>query len=116
MALSKRLAVIHGLALFAAITLSTVAESFGEDGADSIAYNTYCIVCHGPDGSGVEGLGVSLTDSQLIRGSTEEEIISFLRAGRMPDDPDTVSGRPMPGFDYLPEEELMQIASYLKQD
>ena len=82
---------------------------------ESPAYNRYCIVCHGPDKAGVQGLGISLQESSLVSGSSVEEIVAFLRRGRMPDDPASMSGQPMPGFDYLPEADLNQIAIYLKQ-
>ena len=102
-------------ALAAGLTAAVQAASSSQGVGDSTAYDTYCIVCHGPDLSGVEGLGISLTESELIDSSSEEEIVAFIRAGRMPDDPDTVSVQPMPAFDYLPQEELLQIAAYLKQ-
>ena len=114
--MSKRFPVLGGLLCLAGLAAVPVNIGAAADVAQSPAYNTYCMVCHGPGGAGVEGLGVSLTDSRLIRSSTQEEIVSFLRVGRLPDDPDTVSGRPMPGFDYLPEAELMEIASFLKQE
>ena len=41
--------------------------------------------------------------------------MDFLKVGRLPNDPASVSGRPMPGFAYVDEAELAAIADYLKQ-
>lgn len=73
-----------------------------------------CVACHGTDLAGVEGLGVSLADSAFVGGRTVEELVAFLKVGRMPGDPASVSGQSMPGFGWLPEDELREIAAYLK--
>ncbi len=73
-----------------------------------------CIACHGAALEGVEGLGVSLADSAFVGRKTVEELVAFLKVGRMPGDPESVAGRPMPGFAWLPESDLAEIAAYLK--
>ena len=40
--------------------------------------------------------------------------MAFLKVGRMPGDPESVVGRPMPGFAWLPEADLTEIAAYVK--
>ena len=74
-----------------------------------------CVACHGTGLEGVEGLGVSLRDSAFVGGRTVEELVAFLKVGRMPGDPASVAGRPMPGFGWLPEADLAEIAAYLKR-
>lgn len=78
------------------------------------AYATYCIACHGADGAGVEGLGVNLVTSPFVARQSAAALLAFLKAGRLPDDPASVAGRPMPGFGWVPEAELAAIVAHLK--
>ena len=77
-------------------------------------YMTNCVACHGADAGGVEGLGLPLAGSQLVAQSSEAELVEFLKAGRMPGSPDSVTGIPMPSFAWLPQGELEEVAGYLK--
>ena len=61
------------------------------------------------------GLGVSLIDSELVAASSEAELTEFLKVGRLPDSPDSVTGIPMPAFDWMTAEQLDEIVSYVKQ-
>ena len=82
--------------------------------ASSDIYNIHCIACHGADAKGVEGLGLSLADSQLVASSSEAELSAFLKVGRLPDSPDSVTGVPMPPFAWMSDEELTDVTGYLK--
>ena len=77
-------------------------------------FDVQCITCHGTDARGVEGLGVSLADSRFVRSATQDELIAFLRVGRMPNDPATVTGMVMPGFAWIAEQDLVALAGYIK--
>ena len=80
----------------------------------SALYGTHCVACHGVDAKGVEGLGLSLVDSQLVASSDEAALADFLKAGRLPDSPDSVTGVPMPAFAWMSDEQLGEITGYLK--
>jgi mono/diheme cytochrome c family protein len=82
--------------------------------ASSDIYNIHCIACHGADAQGVEGLGLSLADSQLVASSSEAELSAFLKVGRLPDSPDSVTGVPMPAFAWMSDAELTDVTGYLK--
>ena len=73
-----------------------------------------CIACHGAELEGVEGMGVGLAESAFISRKSVPELVAFLKVGRMPGDPESVMDRPMPGFGWLPEADLVEIATYLK--
>ena len=45
---------------------------------------------------------------------TTNEIIAFLKVGRMPNADDSISGGVMPGFSWLEESELEEIAEFIK--
>lgn len=83
--------------------------------ADLPLYSVHCAACHGPDGNGVEGLGVNLVSSKLVRESDSAELILFLQQGRMPDDEGSVSGRPMPAFAWMQASELNDLAAFLQE-
>ncbi|MDP6436493.1 MAG: cytochrome c [Gammaproteobacteria bacterium] len=82
--------------------------------ASSGLYGIHCVACHGADANGVEGLGISLTGSQLITRSNESEIVAFLQVGRLPQAEDSITGVPMPAFAWMEPEQLDELAAYLK--
>jgi mono/diheme cytochrome c family protein len=77
-------------------------------------YLANCVACHGPDLKGVEGLGVNLLTSKFVATQGADQLVAFIKVGRMPDDPASATGRPMPGLSWLPETELREIADYVK--
>lgn len=81
---------------------------------DSPEFDQYCIGCHGPDGRGISSLGVDLVTSPFVAAQPAEALVAFLKAGRLPDDPASRTGRPMPGFAWVPDSELKALAAFLK--
>lgn len=77
-------------------------------------FEAQCIACHGVDARGVDGLGVSLVDSGLVAAISEEDLVAFLKVGRMLTDPANVSGAVMPGFAWLAEQDLVALAGHVK--
>lgn len=73
-----------------------------------------CLVCHGADLRGVEGLGVNLFNSTFVGSKSVAELVAFLKVGRLPDDPASVTRRAMPGFAWVAEADLTEIATYIK--
>jgi mono/diheme cytochrome c family protein len=86
----------------------------GEVATSSGLYSVHCIACHGADATGVAGLGLNLVDSELVAGSSQAELAAFLKVGRLPDSPDSVTGVPMPAFAWMGDAELAEVAGYLK--
>lgn len=107
-----------GAARVAAAALAGVSIAAGaaDDpvATENTLYATHCIACHGADLSGIEGLGVSLVDSQFVAGRSTAELVAFVKAGRMPGDPGNVSGGAMPGFSWVPEADLTAIVEFVK--
>lgn len=81
---------------------------------ESPEFDQYCIACHGPDGRGEDNLGIDLVASAFVKKSSAEELVAFLKVGRFPDDPASLTGRPMPGFSWVSDSELAALASFLK--
>ena len=92
----------------------TSGGAVDEDGES--LYSLQCIACHGAERQGVEGLGVTLAGSELVKSSTGDELVTFLKVGRMPNDPGSLTGGVMPGFAWMPEADLRAIAAYLAAD
>lgn len=103
-----------GMASRAAVVVAAPRVAAVDAGGNNL-YNTQCIACHGPAGSGVQGLGVPLVGSEFVSTRSTDELVAFLKAGRMPGDPDNVSNRPMPGFAWVSDAELAAVADYLKE-
>ncbi len=82
--------------------------------AAPLAYAAQCTACHGADAKGIEGLGLDLTASALVSESSEADLVEFLKIGRLPTDPASVTGIPMPGFAWMEAGDLTEIAVYLK--
>ncbi len=80
----------------------------------NVQFDQYCSVCHGPDARGVANLGVDLAGSAFVARASQEQLVAFLRVGRLADDPASITGRPMPEFSWLAESELESIAAFLK--
>ena len=81
---------------------------------NSQTYMSRCGFCHGANLEGIDGLGVTLIDSTFLKNMDLEETIEFLKVGRMINSEESISGGIMPGFSWLPEEELEEIADYIK--
>jgi mono/diheme cytochrome c family protein len=78
-------------------------------------YATHCVACHGANLQGIAELGVRLAGSDYVRRSDTAALIAFLKVGRLPGQADNMSGRVMPGFDYLPEAELAAVAEFVRK-
>lgn len=108
--------VVRCLRRFATVGVLTAGVAAPVAGAadSDAAFEQHCVACHGPDGRGIENLGVDLVTSPFVATTSEQELVEFLQVGRLPDDPSTRTGRPMPGFSWLAESELESIAGFLK--
>jgi len=95
---------------FTAMNVSNIESSSNKK------YESRCGFCHGADLNGIEGLGVTLKNSAFLKNMTTNEIIEFLKIGRMPNAEDSVSGGVMPGFNWLETSELEEIAIFIKSN
>ena len=91
--------------------------SQGDPQAGEIKYNEVCIACHGPSGSGIEGLGKPFTTSEFIHGQTDEALLAFVKVGRPISDPANTTGVDMPpkgGNPALTDEQILDIIAYIR--
>jgi cytochrome c553 len=85
-----------------------------DNNTSNVNYDSRCVFCHGSNLEGIPGLGVSIKDSMFLKKMNVDEIIIFLKEGRMSNSTDSISGGVMPGFSWLPDEEIKDIAVFIK--
>jgi mono/diheme cytochrome c family protein len=76
-----------------------------------------CAGCHGPDAKGLPNLGKDMTTSVFIKGSTDEELVDFIKTGRPIGDPENTTNVDMPpkgGNPAFSDEELFDVVAYLR--
>lgn len=103
-----------------------VAEKLAEQGiafdAESFTrgrslFAVSCVACHTPDGGAIENLGKDIVHSEFTAGSSDKELLTFLKLGRNPGDPLNTTGVGMPpkgGNPALGEDDLKDLISYIR--
>lgn len=71
-----------------------------------------CTTCHGSKGEGVPGLSGDMTQSQLIITKTDQELVEFIKAGGVPDEPLVML--PKGGVPSLTDQNLVDIVAYIR--
>src|SRR6476469_7765805 len=82
------------------------------------AYAQTCATCHGVNGQGMPNQGANLKTSPFIAGRSDDQVVEFIRTGRLPVDPKSVMKLVMPpngGNPTLSDTQLHQIVTYLRQ-
>jgi cytochrome c oxidase cbb3-type subunit III len=89
-----------------AMSLSGLPHDASRSGRGQPLFQTNCAMCHGPEGKGNPALGApNLTDKTWLYGSTENDIIKTVTAGR--------NGK-MPAWgEFLGESKTHLVAAYL---
>lgn len=76
-----------------------------------------CAACHGQGAEGIEGQGLPLVTSGYVRGTSDEELIKFIKRGRPMWDPSNTTGLDMPpkgGNPAITDDQLQQIIDYIR--
>jgi len=75
-----------------------------------------CMVCHGPKGDGVHGLGKPIHNSAFVQESSDEELFELLVDGRKLDDPRNTTGVLMPprAAQELRDDQINDVVVYLR--
>lgn len=127
------------LIVMAFLALFLVACGGGDDGGDSGAadepaeevaaisegdatagegkFQATCAACHGPDAKGLPNLGKDMTTSEFIKGSSDAELLAFVKVGRSVSDPANTTNVDMPpkgGNPALSDQDLADIIAYMR--
>lgn len=76
-----------------------------------------CAACHGMEGKGMPNLGKDMTTSPFIKQHSNDELLAFIKQGRMPSDPASTTGVAMPpkgGNPTLTDDQLRDIIAYIR--
>ena len=84
----------------------------GDPVAGERIYASACTACHGLKGGGIRGLSNDMTQSELIASKTDPELVEFLKAGGVPDEPRVML--PKGGAPSLTDQNLVDIVAYLR--
>jgi disulfide bond formation protein DsbB len=80
-------------------------------------YGGTCIGCHGPDATGIDGLGKSLVGSEFVNRLSDSELVDFLIVGRPTSDPLNTTGvdmLPRGGNPSLDDGDLLDIVAFIR--
>ena len=80
-------------------------------------FSTACVVCHGPEGKGVQGLGKDLTTSEWVGQQSDEQLVEFIMKGRDATDPLNTTGVAMPpkgGNVAMTDQEVADIIAFVR--
>jgi glucose/arabinose dehydrogenase/mono/diheme cytochrome c family protein len=85
--------------------------------ASAQLYIQYCASCHKEDGKGVSGSFPSLVESSLVKGN-KKSLVKFLEKGSAgtTDNHTKAKEQKMPAFDFLNDEKLAIILSYIRNN
>jgi disulfide bond formation protein DsbB len=115
LALSLALAACGGGGAPAATSTPTGPVGDASRGAEKFA--STCVACHGPDATGVTGLGKDLTTSEYVKGRSDADLLAFVKTGRSASDPANTTGVDMPpkgGNPALTDQDLADIIAYVR--
>ena len=104
----------YDLGLEVSSTNTEVMDNIKPDEISNQSYLMRCGFCHGSNLEGIPSLGITLEDSLFLQNIDINQTIEFLKAGRMPNSEDSISGGVMPSVSWLPESELEAIAMFIK--
>jgi cytochrome c5 len=80
-------------------------------------YQQSCVVCHGVNLQGMPHQGVDLRHSKFIASRSDLALQDFIKKGRTPTDPATLSGLAMPargGNPSLSDGDLLDVVAFLR--
>lgn len=81
-------------------------------------FSATCFACHGPQGDGVPNVGPTLRTSKFVASNSDDQLISFIKVGRLPGQPGSVMNGMMPakgGNPALDDASLRDIVSFLRE-
>ncbi|MEN8114798.1 MAG: cytochrome c [Actinomycetota bacterium] len=121
---TRKIGVLTALALVATLIAGCggddtveVATSSGPQSRGEQLATESCSSCHGQNFEGVDKLGPALRDNAYIQDHTDEELVAFIKEGRLREAEDNTSGIAMPAYGgntRLTDEDLAEIVSFLR--
>ncbi len=98
----------------AAFAAAASTASLGQDDPGKTGYETHCAVCHQYDGGGVPFMQPELFARPRANGPKGGVIDMILLGSKAPGAGQGEYSNEMPGFDFLSDEEIAAIATYVR--
>jgi mono/diheme cytochrome c family protein len=101
----------------AAAPTSSPAGPAGDAAHGQTLFTGTCSACHGPDATGIAGLGKDLTTSTFVEEKTDADLLAFIKTGRPTSDPLNTTGVDMPprgGNPALTDQDLTDIIAFIR--
>ncbi len=93
------------------------AELAGYIASGDKLFHSTCVACHGKGGVGVQGNGKALVKNAFVQSLNDDDLLAFIKQGRMPSDPKNTTGIQMPpkgGNPALSDDDLLDIIAYVR--
>lgn len=107
----------EGMAAAAAQTEAAIAVFVADPARGQELWLNTCRSCHGLAGEGITGQGKDIRGSKFIASKTDEDLLAFVKGGRMPFDALNTTGLQMPprgGNPMLRDDDLKHIISFVR--
>ena len=90
----------------------------GNSGHGQTLFSATCFACHGPKGDGVPNVGPTLRASKFVASNSDDQLVAFIKVGRLPGQPGSVMNGMMPargGNPALDDAALRDIVAFLRE-
>jgi mono/diheme cytochrome c family protein len=101
----------------ASLAAAPSAASAGDPVTGEKIFASSCAGCHGRRGAGVPGLSQDMARSELIAGTTDQELFELIKTGQTPGDTPGTTAVVMPpkgGVSLLTDQNLVDIVAYIR--
>lgn len=102
--------------LLTSLSLGAAAQTANPEEQGKIVYESYCLACHQADGSGVPQLNPPLINTGYVKGDKTRLINVLLKGLQGAEVEGEIYDNPMPAFDYLTDEELAAVLTYIRSN
>lgn len=111
-------ALTYGVVFAGRVAGSEAEAPRGDAAHGKTVYMGTCVMCHGTNARGVQGLGPDLVvKSDWMKQQSDAALVKFIMVGRGPTRPDNVNGLPMlprGGNPDLTENDIVDVVAYLR--
>jgi mono/diheme cytochrome c family protein len=98
------------------LSLGAAAQTTKPDEVGKVVYEQYCLACHQIDGSGVPQLTPPLINTDYVKGDKTKLINVILKGLQGVEVEGEMYDNPMPPFDYLSDEEVAAVLTYIRSN